>query len=370
MEVDLFCILETAGDRRREVINGVNIHRLDLLKRRTGKLAYFYQYGFFLLAAFWWLTSRMFTRRYSLVHVHNMPDVLVFSALLAKPLGARVILDLHDPTPEVFMAIYDLRAQSPLARTLRFLEKWSIWFADRVITTNIAFSECFISRGCPPGKIEVIMNTPLASVFHLPPDRIKPRAGRDDNGAFVLMYHGTLVHRHGLHTAVEAVAQLIKTAPRLEFHIYGQPTAYMEETVFPLISSLGLEKAIKCFGEQPQPVIAEAIAQCDLGLVPNLRTLFTEINMPTRIFEYLALHKPVIVPDTRGIRDYFNESQILFFQPGDAADLAKQMAWVYEHPNETAKCVQAGREIYSRHLWQQERERFLDGIETLLCGGH
>jgi hypothetical protein len=42
-----------------------------------------------------YLASRSLTRRYDLVHVHNMPDVLVFGATVPKLLGARVILDLH-----------------------------------------------------------------------------------------------------------------------------------------------------------------------------------------------------------------------------------------------------------------------------------
>jgi glycosyltransferase involved in cell wall biosynthesis len=367
MEVDVFCILETPNEPRRSVVNAVQVHRLRLLKRRTSKFAYIYQYGYFLMAAFAWLTGQMLTRRYSLVHVHNMPDVLVFSALVAKLLGARVVLDLHDPTPEVYMAIYRFDVDSAMARWLRRLERWSIGFSNLVLTPNVAFAECFVSRGCPPGKIEVVMNSPLASVFHLPEHRIKSRHLPGDRRPFVLMYHGTLVERHGLHTAVEAVARVRATIPDLRFHIYGQQTAYMNETVWPLIKSLGLEKAVECFGEQPQSVIAESIAACDLGVVPNLRTVFTEINMPTRIFEYLALQKPVIVPDSRGIRDYFDDSQMLYFEPGNAADLASKIAWVYQNPRETDRWVEAGRAVYRQHLWEQERERFLDSVTELCC---
>ena len=43
------------------------------------------------------LALRSLTRRYDLVHVHNMPDILVFAALVPKVFGAKVVLDLHDP---------------------------------------------------------------------------------------------------------------------------------------------------------------------------------------------------------------------------------------------------------------------------------
>ena len=61
--------------------------------------------------------------------------------------------------------------------------------------------------------------------------------------------------------------------------------------------------------------------------------------MPTRIFENLALGKPVIVPDTKGIRDYFDDAQIIYFQPGDATNLASRIKWVYDNPDDANAIV-------------------------------
>ena len=38
------------------------------------------------------------------------------------------------------------------------------------------------------------------------------------------------------------------------------------------------------------------IEQCDVGLIPNRQSVFTELNTPTRIFEYLAIGKPEAAP--------------------------------------------------------------------------
>src|SRR5206468_505000 len=76
------------------------------------------------------LAVRSMRRRYHVVYVHNMPDVLVLSALVPKAQGAKVILDLHDPMPELMMSIFNLPHDSLRVRTLERLEKWSIRFAD------------------------------------------------------------------------------------------------------------------------------------------------------------------------------------------------------------------------------------------------
>src|SRR2546426_3181292 len=99
MKVDVICLREAGTDPKRETLNGVHILRVPLKRRRGGIFRYVFQYAGFLLISMTVLGVRTLTRRYDLVHVHNMPDFLVLSALVPKALGAKVILDLHDPMP-------------------------------------------------------------------------------------------------------------------------------------------------------------------------------------------------------------------------------------------------------------------------------
>ena len=56
--------------------------------------------------AFW--AVRAIKRRYDLVYVHNMPDILVLCSLVPKAIRAKVILDMHDPMPELMTTIFNL----------------------------------------------------------------------------------------------------------------------------------------------------------------------------------------------------------------------------------------------------------------------
>ena len=218
----------------------VDVFRVDRKKRRAGKLSYASQYLTFLVLSFFWLSRRQLARHYDLVHVHNMPDFLVFSAGLAKLLGSRVVLDLHDPTPEVFITVYGLKPNNWLVRLLRIVEGLSISFADLVLTPNIAFRNLFVSRNCPPGKIAIVMNSPLEKVFPLKEPANKSASDWLAGSEFVVMFHGTVLQRHGLHSAIEAVARLREHIPGLRFHIYGEHTAYLREQVRPSRSQAGI----------------------------------------------------------------------------------------------------------------------------------
>ena len=73
----------------------------------------------------------------------------------------------------------------------------------------------------------------------------------------------------------------------------------------------GLDKFIEYRGSCRLERIVEAIASCDVGVIPNHKNIFTELNTPTRIFECLALGKPVIAPRARGIQDYFGDGSVI-----------------------------------------------------------
>src|SRR4029453_9224495 len=106
MGAELLCLGGAKAEPTRKTFNGVDILRLPLKRRRGGPLAYLFQYSTFILGTFFLLSVRSFRRRFALVHVHNMPDLLVFSALVPKVLGAKVILDLHDPMPALMTTFF------------------------------------------------------------------------------------------------------------------------------------------------------------------------------------------------------------------------------------------------------------------------
>jgi glycosyltransferase involved in cell wall biosynthesis len=366
--IDLICLQKNVEEPRREIINGVSVFRVPLRRRRRGKITYIGQYTIFILRSFLQLTSQSIFRRYDFVHVHNMPDVLVFSALVPKARGAKIILDLHDPMPELMMSIYNLGAESHFVRWLRRLEKLSISFSHLILTPNKAFQELFVSRGCSSEKIQVIMNSPESDIFHPSKYDSPTRTSANGEKPFKIMYHGLIAERHGLDTALEAIARLRSVIPTLEFHIFGDRTPYMNK-VDAQMQKLGLRSCVHYHGYRPQTEIAKSIRSIDLGIIPNRRSPFTEINMPTRIFEYLAMGKPVVVPDTRGIRDYFGAESALFFEPGDPQSLGDAILDVYRNPQKVDSILARGRTVYEAHRWEVHRVQFLDRVSVLLSPG-
>jgi glycosyltransferase involved in cell wall biosynthesis len=112
--------------------------------------------------------------------------------------------------------------------------------------------------------------------------------------------------------------------------------------------------------------IVVAIDACDVGIIPNRRSIFTEINTPTRIFEYLSQARPVIAPRAAGILDYFGPDDLVYFELGDADDLAAKIEYVFHEPVAVAASLRKGQAIYLNQRWTCERRRFLNRVAEVL----
>src|ERR1019366_3267693 len=101
--VDVIALDDGAGQLGDASISGVTVHRIQHRERNErSKWTYASRLLRFLLASSVFLTRRQDRVRYDLVHVHNVPDFLVFAAWYAKWGGAKLILDIHDIVPELF----------------------------------------------------------------------------------------------------------------------------------------------------------------------------------------------------------------------------------------------------------------------------
>ncbi len=362
MTVDLVC-LGSKNTPRRKTLRGIEVLRVSVNKEeRGGRLKYAYRYASFILFSSLVFGLRSLTRGYDLVYVHNMPDILVLSSLIPRALGAKVILDMHDPMPELMMTIFNVNQQSRSVRLLRHLEKWSLGQANLVLTVNIACKRLFSSRSCHAEKIDIVMNSPDEQIFPFRAPRFRAH-DRPQDKPFIVMYHGSLVERNGLDLAVDAMARVRETNPVSELRICGHATPFLER-----IMEIARNKRVnvRYLGPKRLEDLVLEIEGCDVGIIPNHRNVFTEINTPTRIFEYLALGKPVIAPRTPGIQDYFSSESLLFFVPGNTVVVAKKIEFVFLHPREAVETACRGQQVYLSHTWSQERQNLVNRVSELL----
>ncbi|HEY2471985.1 MAG TPA: glycosyltransferase family 4 protein [Terracidiphilus sp.] len=343
-------------------VNGVNVKTFALGKKRGSLARYAYEYAAFLVWACFHITRGTQKSKYSVIDVNTLPDFLIFAAAFAKVLGAKVVLDMHEITPEFYMSKYGVTEKSWRVRLCTFLEKMSFDFADQVITINHPIQELLRKRGLPLEKSMVITNSADDARFTNTTAR-REIAPADHADRFVMMYHGTLTKIYGLDIAIEAFALVHKEIPGAEIWILGQgpEVGLLQE----LIQKHDLSSKVKLVGSVPSAEIPEWLAKCDIGILPIRRDVFLEFAFPNKLPEFILSGKTAIVSRLGAIRYYFDEDAVAYFEPCDAADLSRQMVRMYEDQKLRVSLASQAKKQYAPIRWDVMKRRYLDLIGEL-----
>jgi glycosyltransferase involved in cell wall biosynthesis len=338
-----------------------NLIRVIRIQKRSGtekrRFSYLLKLALFQVKATVLLSILHLRKRYDIIHVHNPPDFLVFAALIPKLTGARIILDIHDILPEFYASKFTSNQKSLVFRGLVFLERLAAKFADRVILSNHLWHAHYTCRSADPEKCSVIINYPNPALFF-------PRHGGSHENGFTFIYPGTLNWHQGLDIAIRAFAILAKKTGGCRFDILGAgPT---RDDLRALIKSLGLDGSIRIRDVVPIITLPEVVANANCGVVPKRAEGFGGEAFSTKILEFMAMGIPVIAAATPVDRYYFDESNILFFRPGDEQDLANKMQEVVSNTKLRTRLSEGGLAYSRSNCWTEKRKIYLDLVGALL----
>jgi len=361
-QVDVIC-LRDGSQPLFKVKNGVRIFKIPFNHRSIKRSGYFIEYSiaFFLFSL--WISALFIKHRYHLIHVHNMPDFLVFTALLPKLFGARLILDIHDAMPEIYLSKYrDSRKSLGLTFT-RFQEVCSASFADAVITANHLFKEAISRRGIPPEKITVVNNVAEGRIF----DRAKhTRTLSEQNHSFTLMYVGTIAHRYGLEIPIRAMPTLIAQIPDIRLIIIGSLRDGVKELPA-LVDQLDVASHVQFLPPLPFDEIPSQLAQADVGIYTALSDPHMSIATPTKVLEYTAMGLPTIASRLPILEDLYKQGGIQFFEPGNPEDFARSVIDLYRNPDKRADLIRTADMSHPQNIaWDKERKAYLNLLRQLL----
>jgi glycosyltransferase involved in cell wall biosynthesis len=353
--------LRREGGLDFEVFNGVNVYRIQCRKmNERGWFDYLFRTLRFLFISAFVLAKRHISKPYQVIHIHSVPDFLVFAAVVPKISGARVILDIHDILPEFYASKFGISSRSLLFKLLVLTERLSIAFSDHVIIANHLWQERLVSRSVRREKCTAIVNYPDPRIFYR-------RAHRAADRKFIILYPGTLNQHQGVDIAVRAFARVAEKMPGAEFHIYGEGPD--KASLIRLSNGLGLTDRVIFYGILPTTEIATVMANSDLAVVPKrASSSFGNEAASTKIMEFMSLGIPVIVSRTKIDTYYHNDSMVKFFESENESDLADSMVLLYSNPELREGFVEGANRFVERNTWQVKKQEYLSLVDHLHTG--
>lgn len=232
--------------------------------------------------------------------------------------GAPWILEIRDLWPESIAAVEAISNRSVIG-VLEKIERWMYLHADRIVSVTDSFVRHFVAKGAAPERVAVVKNGADLSTL-IPAEKENGfRREHGLKGKFIASYVGTHGMAHALDTVLQA-ADLLRDNVNVVFLLVGDGAE--RERLLQKKEAMGLTNVL-LLPQMPKDAMPALLAASDVCLVHLRRTELFKSVIPSKIFEAMAMERPIILGvegESKGIVEAGNCG--LCIEPENASEMA------------------------------------------------
>ena len=200
------------------------------------------------------------------------------------------ILEIRDLWPESILAVGAIKNPAVI-RTLEYLERFVYRKADHIVAVTRSFRAHILARGGDDSRISVIRNGVDLQLFSSRESDAEYAQQLNVSGKFVAAYVGTHGMAHGLHVLLDT-AERLKDRTDIVILLAGdgaERKRLAEEIVQRRLTN------ILMLGQLPKADMPKLWSVTDVSLVVLKKLDLFKTVIPSKIFESMAMKKPIIL---------------------------------------------------------------------------
>jgi len=340
--IDVICQLDEK--KNINLRNNVNIYGVSTPAEKDTIIKYIFNTVKFSIPAFLKLQKLSLAKKYDIIIVHTLPEFLVFTTVIQKLLGAKIILDVRDTSVELFDSKWNNKKRRIFRKFVVLLANFSCCYADKIIVASPGFKEKLLERKVKEDKITIIFNSADTEIFKFDDQR---KFEKIDAGLKII-YHGSIAERFGIDIAIKAIKYIIDVIPNTRLNIYGFYDTEYKLVLEKLISKLGLENNVILNGRESLESIYSKIKEADLGIVPYKDDFFMQLAFSTKLFEYVVSGIPVVTSRLKPAESIFSDESLFFVKPRNPKELADKIIFICYNPEIRKLQVQNAYKDYAK----------------------
>lgn len=291
------------GNNRDETINGVNVHRVFTIGRKTGALYRFINYYTYSIVSTLYV-SRL-KKDYDVVFVYQLSPVMMANAALKykKKYGKKVVLYCLDLWPES-LTLGGIKKAGPIYSYYKKVAEKIYKSVDEIAVSSRMFQGYFDDK------------------FKIPADKVQylPQYAEDVfyplNEPSEELLNITFAGNIGTTQSIETilyVADVLKEK-NLHFHFYGDGSGFSD--MVKLSESLQL-KNVTFHGRVPVEELPEKYAKSDALIVTLSDNKVLSMSFPGKIQSYMAAGKPIVAAVNGEAAKIIEEANCGFVSPAE-----------------------------------------------------
>ncbi len=203
------------------------------------------------------------------------------------------VLEIRDIWPESIVTVGAMK-KGLAVRALETLEKWMYKSARHIVAVGNGYRDNICSKVRVSDRISVITNGVDSSKF-IPADKdLEYLAKHGIGNQFVCAYVGTIGMAHGLEIVVHA-AKSLRQAGRTDVVFWLVGDGARRKELEQMVDADNLAPWVRFSGLLPKAEMPKVLASCDCLLVHLKKSELFETVIPSKIFEAMAMCRPIIM---------------------------------------------------------------------------
>lgn len=348
------------GQTLYENFNGVLIKRIENKKNPFGEI----RTGFIIsiLSA-----VKLFTGKYDIFHIIGEPMWHAGGIFIARILKIPVLLTFLDPWYPLSKYEFSLKKHTLKQKIFyffeveilaRLLEKIYSCISIKITCVSDYIKNYLIKkRGVEKRKIEIIPNGVNTELFN--PEKYPHQFN------YTVGYLGSLYSIRGIFKILDAF-EIVKREITEAFLLYigdGRDRRKLEEE----IKRKKLENSVHITGRIPYPEVPEYLSKIDIGFIGWDNVDVMKGSSPLKLFEYLAMEKPVVGGTGGQIEDVLNKGCGIHLSELTPEKIAKEIIYLFGNPEKIKEMGEIGRKyVLENHSWDIIVEKYRKIYEEIL----
>lgn len=343
----------------KEDMNGLKIHRSWIyVSNSKSIIPRLLNYFSFVFSSLWFGLFKI--KKQDVLLVESPPLFLGITAyLLSRAKGAKMIFNVSDLWPESAekLEIINNKTLLSLATTLEEF----CYRKSALITGQTQGIVRNIKSRFPNKNVYWLKNGVDIKFYDVNKTQQEANAWRKTNGYseedFILFYGGIIGHAQGLDIILNA-AKILEDKPKIKFVMLGSGPE--KERLLALKEELKLNN-LEFYDAVPKTKMQEIIMDMNATIVPLKKLDLFKGAIPSKIFENLALKKPILLGLEGEAKELFiDEGNCgLAFEPENTEDLVKQILTLYNNPELSKQLGENGLKYASENF---NRDKIAEGL--------
>ena len=343
--VSVICPKMRGFTKSRETIDNIEIYRHAISVEATGITGFILEYTTAILGEIWLAWHIWFKSRFDVIHICNPPDLLFIAAVPFRLFGVKIIYDVHDLCPEMFLAKFG--NNRILLNAVKIAERLTLFCADVVIATNQSVRQRIKQRGkLKDEDVYVVRTSPTSMSTDWEPDD-SLRCGRKH----LVGYIGVMGSADGVDLLLDAIRIVVREKQRTDIQFLLMGKGPEQESLRELRDEYGLTEFVTMPGHVSEEYLGRALRTIDLGTASDPTNDYNDHCTMNKTLEYMMFGKPQVLFDTTEGRFSAGDSAI-YIQNNSTDDFAEAICELLDNDAERERMGRIGRERLREISWE------------------